>query len=243
MSEAKEGALSERTQTMANVRKSKSKSLKNMTADELRALLAERERKEARAKVFLSQKEAWKAKKDEWIKGVLAEAQNYQDMLKKFKEETLSRCEALYDEYFVNISGGEKSRRPDVFTLTTEDDQMRVEFDASELVKFDETAQAAVSKIHAWLESKFKGREETKVAYSIINQALSKNKLGQYNPLIVYKLKKVRDRDNVRDEEFVNALEELEQSLKQAGKASYIRFYQRDDNSKWENITLQFSAL
>lgn len=120
---------------------------------------------------------------------------------------------------------------------------MRIEFDASEILKFDETSQAAVTKIHTWLETKFKGKEETKILYGFVNQALSKNKLGQYNPLMVYKLKKVRDRDNVRDEEFVNALEELEQSLKQAGKASYIRFYQRDENNKWENITLQFSAL
>ena len=221
----------------------KNKSLNNMTADELRALVAEREAKEAREKVFNTQKQAWKKKKDEWIRAVILEAVSYQELLKKFKEEALTKCEELYDEYFCNISGNDKSKRPDVFTLTTEDDSMRVEFDASELLKFDETAQAAVTKIRTWLENKFKGREETKVAYSIINQALSKNKLGQYNPLIVYKLKKVRDRDGVRDEEFVAALEELEQSLKQAGKASYIRFYQRDDNNKWENITLQFSAL
>jgi hypothetical protein len=221
----------------------KTTNIKRMSADELRILLAEREAKEAREKVYRTEKQAWRAKKDDWIKAVLLEAVSYQEFLKKFKENALTKCEELYDEYFVTISGNDKSKRPDVFTLTTEDDSMRVEFDASDLLKFDETAQSAVTKIHTWLETKFKGREETKVAYSIINQALSKNKLGQYNPLIVYKLKKVRDRDGVRDVEFVNALEELEQSLKQAGKASYIRFYQKDENNKWENITLQFSAL
>ncbi len=240
MSEVGVNVLSEKTQTTAKVRKT---NIKKMSADELRALLAEKEAKERANKEFLIKKMTWKDKKDDWVKAKLLVVCGLQEQLRRFKEEVMAECEAIYNEYFIQIAGNVAENKPALYSLTTENGQFRVEFDASEKYKLDDTAMAAVAKIQGFISSKFKGKEEYKALYSMINAILTRNKAGEYNPTLVTKLVKIKNEGVITDEEFVQGVEMLEAAQISAGKASYIRFYERNEKGVEEPITLQFSAL
>lgn len=213
------------------------------SAEYYKALYETKLAEEQRAKLLFEKKNEWKKKEDAWVREIIKKVSDLQDVLSAFKEESMSGAEKLYDELFTQISGNDIERKPAIYCLKTLDRKLEVEFDASEKYALDETAAAAVAKIQGFLASKFKGKEEYKALYAMVNTILSRNKAGDYNPTLVAKLAKIKNDGLINDEEFVQGVEMLEAAQISAGKASYIRFYECNEKGVRTPITIQFSKL
>jgi hypothetical protein len=171
------------------------------------------------------------------VLGVINKAQVFQEMLKKFKDDTASEISAFVAlsamEYDTKVGGAKGN-----LTLFSYDTKYKIQVQISEYLTFDERLQVAKSMIdeclNAWTKE---SRSEIK---TIINDAFSVNQEGKINTKRILGLRRLK----IDDELWQKAMKAITDSLQVAGSKSYIRMYKRvGQDDSWQNITLDFAAL
>ena len=214
----------------------KEKDPTQMTATELKALLAQKE-KEERAEMSRKQK-AYTARKDEFIGLMIATASQQHEQLREFKKEVVTRGNELHDLMFEVF--GKDPKDLNTFSLISSDGIHRVEIDRAAKQNIDETAEVHIATIKQVFKDKFEIKNKT--WFNILETILMKNGKGDYDERLVAKLRKYED--DINDPRFSEALDGLAKAYYVSDTATYARFYKKDaETNKWEGINVQFSSL
>jgi hypothetical protein len=212
------------------------KPITEMTSQELEAFLAQKKKAE-KAEQRRKERE-YEAEKNAFVEEAVKKAQSFHNSLTNFKQYLLGEGNALHQQMYQVYNKEPKSLK--TFTLQNEAGTMKLELQSADKQGFDETAEVAIKQIKDILEKKFSARN--KAMYQIIDDILSTNAAGDYDPKLVNRLRKHEDK--VDDPAFSEALDILGNSYKVEGTAMYCRFYVRTSPEQpWKLISLQFSAL
>ncbi|MFH1157076.1 MAG: DUF3164 family protein [Pseudomonadota bacterium] len=175
--------------------------------------------------------------RDELVRGLVARALDLQLAMIDFKTIAMDEIDAFVDqsarEYDVRM-GGKKGN----LTLYTYDMNYMIKIQIAEYLVFDERLQIAKKMIDGcftnWTTD---SRSEIK---TIINDAFSVNQEGKINTRRILALRRLE----IADPLWQNAMLAISESLQVAGSKSYMRIYQRIEQTKaWQVISLDLAAL
>lgn len=205
-----------------------------MSADELEEAL--REKKKRETEEATRQRNAYDAKRDEFVANVAQKFMWHQSQLAGIKHDVLRQGRELYDE-MCDLYG--KRTDHGQFSFVSSDGNYKVTLQSQEKLEFSETAIPAIEALKDVMAKRFRDRNRT--LYDMLEAVLVRNKKGDLDPKLVVKLQEFEPKIN--DPQFSKALETLRNSLRVSGSSEYVRAYKKDAQGRWQDITLQFSAL
>ncbi|WP_178860777.1 DUF3164 family protein [Thiomicrorhabdus cannonii] len=168
---------------------------------------------------------------------IVGHAQAVSDAIAKFKAQTAGDIQAFIElsgEKYGAKLGGQKGN----VTLMSFDGRFKVLRATSEKLVFDERLQVAKELIdqciHKWAEG---SNAEIR---ALIEHAFQTDKQGKINTARIFSLMKL----DIKDPDWVKAMEAIKDSIQVAGSKSYIRVYERVGNSeRYEPIELNIAAV
>ncbi|WP_334469879.1 DUF3164 family protein [Arsenophonus sp. PmNCSU2021_1] len=174
--------------------------------------------------------------RDELIDSLFTEARQLRHQLAEFKLRALQRIRDFVDlsaaEYGVNYGAAKGN-----VTLTSFDGQYRLVRAVGEHRIFDERIQAAKEKIEACITKWSDGADAKLIA--IVKRSFKVNKQGQID---INEVLALRDLD-IDDEEWQEAMRAVSDSIKVSGSSTYLRFYQREVDKAYKQLSLDISKL
>lgn len=129
--------------------------------------------------------------------------------------------------------GGEKGNT----TLLSYDGRYKVQMAVAENLVFDERLQVAKSLIDECLNEWSEDSNDNIKA--IIHQAFQVDKEGKISTHRVLGLRSI----NINDPKWLNAMDAISDATQVTSTKEYIRVYERDDNGKYQKISLDFSSV
>ena len=205
--------------------------LTKLSAEE-RAILIQ-QAKELEAKEVKQRREAYEEMKMDAIVSLITMAKDINKELTEFKKHSFDTMDALY-ELLKEYSGRHAEGKGN---FKIEFDNLKVEYNKQGKGSYDERATEAEKYIFDFIESRYSGDEGTK---EFILSLLERKK-GELDPDNIQKLYKYEGKFN--DPNFSKACELFRESYQYNHSKDYIRFYEKDEHGKWQNILLQFSAV
>ena len=175
--------------------------------------------------------------RDDLVRRLVASAMELQQSMIHFKVMAMDEIDAFVDqsalEYDVRM-GGKKGN----MTLYTYDMNYKVMIQIAEYLVFDERLQVAKQMIDECFTSwTTDSRSEIK---TIINDAFRVNQEGKIDTRRILALRRLE----ITDPLWQKAMQAISDSLQVAGSKSYIRIYQRIEQTKaWQVISLDLAAL
>lgn len=175
--------------------------------------------------------------RDELVQEIVSHAQETNRILGLFKNQTMGDIEAFIDlsaEKYGITMGGQKGN----VTLMSFDGRLKIQRAISENLTFDERLQVAkklVDKcIHKWTET---AGSEVK---ALVEHAFQTDKQGNISTGRIFGLMKL----DIKDDDWINAMAAIKDSIQVAGSKSYIRIYEREGNSdNYKPISLDIAAI
>ena len=175
--------------------------------------------------------------RDELVRSLVAQAWKLQSSMIVFKRMAMDEINAFVDqsarEYDVQM-GGKKGN----ITLYSYDMNYKVMIQIAEYLVFDERLQVAKQMIDECFTSwTTDSRSEIK---TIINDAFTVNQEGKINTRRILALRRL----DITDPLWKNAMQAISDSIQVAGSKSYMRIYERIEQTKaWQVISLDLAAL
>ena len=212
------------------------KEVHEMSTDELKQLLAKREKEQkTEHKKKISN---YENKRNDFVVKTANRFLEIQEILKDFKIESMQVGNAMHREMYEVFGKEEKETKQ--FQLVSDDGNFKLVIQSQEKFSFDETAEVHINTIKQVLEDKFASRNKT--MYKILTSLLIKNGKGDWNSNKVLELSNFID--DVKDERFTEAIKGLRHSAHHSGTAKYFNAYEKNQETKaWQNISIQFSTL
>lgn len=174
--------------------------------------------------------------RDELVKELALQAKMHRGGIANFKGTAMGDIEAFIEtsaEKYDTKLGGKKGN----VTLFSFDGRYKIVRQITEHLTFDERLQAAKALIdeclREWTED---GRDEVK---TIINDAFHVDQEGKINVGRILGLRRL----DIVDERWGRAMKAISDSLQVVGSKPYIRFYERDEDGKYNPIPLDIAAL
>ena len=205
--------------------------LSQLSAEERAALIEQA--KELDAKEREERKQAYEQMKTDAIVGLITVAKDINERLTEFKQHSFETMDTLYDllkEYSGRHAGGKGN-------FSVEFENFKVDYSRQGRGSYDERATEAEKYIFDFIESRYSEDEGTK---EFILSLLERKK-GELDPDNIQKLYKYESK--FADPNFSKACELFRESYQYNHSKDYIRFYEKDEHGKWQNILLQFSAI
>ncbi len=174
--------------------------------------------------------------RDELVRNLIARSQSLSAVIAHEKKLFFSEIDAFVSlslsEYGVE-RGGEKGN----VTLMSYDGRYKIVRAVSELIRFDERLQAAKILIDACFND-WTAESRTELR-AIVQDAF---RVDQAQNIRVQQVLGLR-RFNISDERWKRAMTAISESIQIIGSKSYVRFYERIDNTQhWRQITLDIAA-
>lgn len=175
--------------------------------------------------------------RDQTVRRVWEKAEAINQALAEFKEIAFADIAAFIqisaDQYQAKL-GGNKGN----VSLITFDGRFKIQRNFAERIVFDERLHAAKILIDDCLkEWTADGRDEIK---AIINNAFNVDKKGEISTTRVLGLKKIE----ISHPKWLEAMQAITDSINIAGSKSYLRFYQRnDDTGEYEPMSLDIASI
>lgn len=120
------------------------------------------------------------------------------------------------------------------------DGKRKVELEYADRFSFNSEAVVHIDKIREILRKEFK--ETNPKLFGFVESILVKNNAGDYDPKLLTKARKEAEKlDDPR--EILEEFDKLERCKIVEGTSRYVRCYEKDNNNKWQGITINFSAL
>lgn len=206
-----------------------------LSLDELKKLVAAREKKEKAQRE--KAKKAYESKKNNTVDELIEEAEQLSLALGRFKSkvhvvmEQQSKELAEYGSIRSNSKGG--------FTLPHGDGRKAITRRRDLDPVWDERADKAVLLIKDFLSDTVKKRDAD--LHDILMGFLERNAKGDLEYAKVMEL--LHHEDKFKDERWVEGLQLIKESYSLSFKAFGYDFKQRDEHGKWRRVELNFSAL
>lgn len=137
-----------------------------------------------------------------------------------------------HEKYEVQI-GGSKGN----ITLHSFDGQYKIVRQIQDSIRFDERLQAAKALIDECIQSW--SIDSNDYLKTLINDAFQVDKEGKISTGRVLGLR----RHNIDDPKWAQAMEAISDSIKIVDSKSYVRFYERDKDGKYQPISLDFANV
>ncbi|MDO9554559.1 DUF3164 family protein [Rhodonellum sp.] len=211
------------------------KTIAELSDDELKAFLKEREKKARNEKA--KKEKDYQLKKNQLVRELVHKAQGLQDILKEFKDQGYKDLKNFYE--IMQEHGNVKSGHKGNFMLKSDNGDFKVEFCNHVNKEFDERAEMAADNLNTFLETFMKKKDL--VSYEYI-KGLSEKKNDKFDVNLVGRLFKMEDKFD--DPHWKKAIELFKASYTEVDTTQYIRFFVRNEqNGQYENINLNFASV
>ncbi|MFC0979534.1 DUF3164 family protein [Pasteurella multocida] len=170
------------------------------------------------------------------VRGFVEQAIEKQKEVRAFKKQVFDDIGAFIqlsaEKYDVQLGG----RKGNV-TLLSYDGEYKLIIAVQDRLTFDERIQAAKQLIdeclHEWSAD---ARPELR---SIINDAFQVDKEGNLNTARILSLRRVE----IQDERWTKAMQAISDSIQIVDSKDYVRFYKRDENGNYQQISLDMARV
>ncbi|WP_241951948.1 DUF3164 family protein [Pasteurella multocida] len=170
------------------------------------------------------------------VRGFVEQALEKQKEVRVFKKQVFDDIDAFIqlsaEKYDVQLGG----RKGNV-TLLSYDGEYKLIIAVQDRLTFDERIQAAKQLIdeclHEWSAD---ARPELR---SIINDAFQVDKEGNLNTARILSLRRVE----IQDERWTKAMQAISDSIQIVDSKDYVRFYKRDENGNYQQISLDMARV
>ncbi len=180
--------------------------------------------------------EPHKLEQDDFVNELIKKAKEHQASLRAFKEFAFGECSAfleLLGEKYEVEKGGRKGN----VTYTSFDGRRQVIVAMHDNIQFGPELQIAKQLIDEYLRGLTEdANDELKV---FVYDAFEVDKQGKLNKRKILDLRKY----NIEHPTWLQAMDAIADSINVASTKQYIRFREKDDHGKWQNIPLDFAAL
>lgn len=174
--------------------------------------------------------------RDELVLEKIAKVKAMQEKLRNLKLEMMGDIAAFVElsaeRYGVKV-GGDKGN----VTLQSFDGHYRIKRQTSETIAFDEGLRAAKALIDECLEEW--SRNSPSPLRVLVEQAFQINKEGRINTNAILSLR----RHKIEDARWQRAMQAIGDSLQILDSKAYVRFYERDEQGRYNAIPLDIAAL
>ena len=174
--------------------------------------------------------------RDDVVREIVDGAQNISAQLQSFKEMAMSMaesfCEISLEKHGVKY-GGKKGN----ISLTTYNGEFRVSIDVQDILEFDEQLQAAKELVDRCIRKWSDGAEDN--LRILVNDAFRVDKKGNVDTKRILELR----RYEINDSDWEKAMEAITDSIKVNFSKRYMRIHRRDNQGKYKQIPLDFSAV
>ncbi|MDR2392856.1 MAG: DUF3164 family protein [Treponema sp.] len=174
--------------------------------------------------------------RDQTVKEIVTKAQNMQETITRFKAEIksdlVSYLSLSYEKYGRKFGGKKGNIR-----MVSYDGSLRLDLDVNKTLCFDERLQIAKSLIDDCITRWAQGSSSELKA--LIQDAFQVDHQGTVNTARILGLRRL----NIEDPQWKRAMEAINDSIQIIGAKEYIRFYIRDEQGKYQPISLDFAAL
>ena len=207
----------------------------DLTEEQLAAAL--KQKKQQREAENAGATKEYHKKREHFCKSVAKEFHKLHAELSILKNGTCQVAQELYDQMY--ILDGKEPKPSKSYTIKNQDDTIKIVIDRQDRLEFTDKAIVHINEIRDIFKEKFGSRN--KAMYSILDGLLIKNSKNEYDPKLLAKARRqVRE---LGDENLIAEFDKLDECQHVTGTSQYCRAYFRDDDGKWKDISLQFSAL
>lgn len=174
--------------------------------------------------------------RDETVKKLVAQAVELQQTMRAVKDQLFGEfndfVELSATEYETKL-GGKKGN----ISLMSFDGKFKIQMAISDNLVFDERLQVAKSLIDECLREWTADSNDNIKA--LIDNAFAVDKEGKINIRRVLSLRSL----NIVDDKWQKAMAAISDATQVVSSKEYIRFYQKDDHGKYQQISLDFANL
>lgn len=166
---------------------------------------------------------------------IVAKTLAFQKKSTELKVAIMTDCDDLYLEMMRAADVNIEARKGN-YTIHNFDRSVKVEMKISDRIEFDEKINFAHAKIKEFLELKTKDVDV--VLHELINGAFN-TKSNKLDTKSIFKMLKYKIKDSLWRE----AMELITDSIQKNKSVRYLAVYQKDEEGKYKQIQLNFSAL
>lgn len=174
--------------------------------------------------------------RDDVVRDIISRAKELRSQMIGVKEIMFSNfydfVELSAREYDTKI-GGQKGN----VSLLSFDGKYKVQMAVQDNIVFDERLQIAKSLIDECLNEWIQGSDDKIKA--IINNAFDVDKEGKINTRRVLSLRSL----DINDGKWLQAMDAISDAIQVVSSKEYIRVYERDNDGKYQQITLDFASV
>ena len=189
-------------------------------------------------KVPLSQVPESEQLKDNLVTQALSDVLELSRHVEAFKKRIFSDVQdlngILAEKYHTEI-GGTKGN----ISLTSFDGKSKVDVCIDDDITFGPEINHAKALITKCIEEELDGASD--FIRNLVRDAFEVNSQGQYNKNRIFTLRKYRTSQSSDD--WQNAMQALDDAVIHSESKTYMRFYQRNEYGKWEQIPLSSKKL
>ncbi|NLN33842.1 MAG: DUF3164 family protein [Flavobacteriaceae bacterium] len=219
----------------ATVNNTVQKPASELSAAELKELLAAKEAEENR--LAERRKNDYLKDKNNFLQDLLNTFHLYKNDLVKLKKDGITHA-TNFNNLKYEIDGKEPKKDAKSFEL--KNDTIRVVVEEQERFDFTDEAIVHINAIKDIFKAKFE--ERNKGMYALLDSILMRNTKGDYDAKLLAKARgQVK---KIGDEALIAEFDKLQDCLTVVGTSKYIRIYERDpETKKWKGVSLNFSEL
>lgn len=209
--------------------------LSKLSAKDLAALLDKKRQEEMNADI--ERRLDFEANGDLLIDSIVDEHKKLNEHLKTFKD---LKSEAVLDynkkAYEIN---GKEYKESKSFKITHSSGKRKVMLEMKDKLDFNSEAVVHINSIKELISEKFSGLEDG--LYDFVDSILVKNNAGDYDPNLLARAK--RKAAKLKSPQLMEEFDKLERCRIVVGVSRYIRAYEKDENGKFQDISLNYSSL
>jgi len=172
-------------------------------------------------------------KRDRVVESVLKDALRLHNEIMEKKAKMTARI----DEYLESVAGSYGEKWKGNASIPNFAGDKMIEISIKDLIEFDEKLQIAKQKIdrciHRWTENTNEALEK------LVTKAFRTDAKGKLNKKLILQLLSY----NIKDAEWVEAMEIIRNSIRVVNSNTYYNFSVRDEDGRMKQISLNFSRL
>ena len=211
------------------------KTVEQMSTEELQAYLAERKKEETERKS--KERNEYEKEKDFKTSRMVRRALKLNSIMLNFYTDCTTTLDGLRDK--LNAYGEIKSNSKGGFHLKTKDGSGKIVYKYSTLCDWDERSVKAEDLLKDFLSDVVK--KKNKEHFELIMGLLEKNKEGK---LEYSRMQTLYSREHLfTDARWVEAIRLFKESFRPISSKMRLEFYKRTDSGKWELVSLNLSSF
>ena len=174
-------------------------------------------------------------RRDRLVRELVENARAHSGILAEFKKDSMDALDDFRAESAKELKHKTKTFNTPNYQMDSFDGKYRVKITTAEFFTFDERLSIAKELIDKAVKAESKGASLNLVA--IVNKALAIDKEGSVSAAKVLNLKQL----NIDNPDWKKAMEAISQGCKLTRTKRYITFYERDEDGKYNRISLDIA--